>query len=594
MKRILVVLILIMIFQFLLSQELEVDAYVDQTKIGTSDQLTLTLEISGEKANNVRTPQLPAIKGFRVSGPSSSSSSSYSMINGKMKSEVKQKYTYTLIPKKTGNFLIPPISVRFGKQTYTTDPINIKVVEGSAEPTPPTSSRLSNNRNSNNSTTNLEDNLFVRTKISNKSPYKDEPILVEYTLYSRYDISNLSFGNDPAFTGFWKEDVFTPTQINFSRGNLDGMVYNTMLMRSIALFPTKTGILEIPALELLIDIRTQSNSFFDFGSTKRYSIKSKPEKIKVKELPDFGKPSDFINAVGNFNVSSQISESQLKVGDSFTYTLKLTGKGNLKQFDIPKLPEIKHLRFLEPEITTNIDKDMISGSKTIKYLVIAQEKGTFDIPAIEFSYFNVQKQKYETKRSKQFKITVAEGEGSFIASSTAQSTVTQEGRDIGFIIRSDEIQHFKIYFDSILFWFIFFGILITIPFAVFYTNEQQKLVGNIDYQRQKQAAKILKRYMKQATEMADKADAEFYAAAQTGLSSYLADKLRINRGSTTDQIYSEISSKDISDEMKQRIKDIFEKCNQARFMPGGFSKENIEADFKLMKEIVSDLARMKF
>ena len=396
MKKIVIIFSLLLAFNFLFSNELEVDAYVDQTKIGTSDQLTLTLEISGEKANNVRTPQLPDIKGFRVNGPSTSSSSSYSLINGKMTSEVKQKYIYTLIPKKTGNFLIPPISVKFGKQTYTTDPINIKVVQGSTEPAPPTSSRLRNNRNSTTTSSNLEDNLFVRTKISNKSPYKDEPILVEYTFYTRYDISNLSFGNDPAFTGFWKEDVFTPTQISFSRKNLDGIVYNTMLMRSIALFPTQTGTLEIPALELLVDIRTQSNSFFDFGSTKRYSIKSKSEKIKVKELPETGKPSGFINAVGNFNVSSQISESQLKVGDSFTYTLKLSGKGNLKQFDIPKLPEIKHLRFLEPEITTNINKDMISGSKTIKYLVIAQEKGTFDIPAIEFSYFDVQQQKYVT------------------------------------------------------------------------------------------------------------------------------------------------------------------------------------------------------
>ena len=166
MKKLIFILILLIAIQFLFSQELEVDAYVDQTKIGKSDQLSLTLEISGEKANNVRTPQLPSIKGFRVSGPSSSSSSSYSMINGKMKSEVKQKYIYTLIPKKTGNFLIPPISVKFNKQTYTTEPINIKVVQGSTEPVPPTSSRLRNNRNSTTTTNNLEDNLFVKTKIS--------------------------------------------------------------------------------------------------------------------------------------------------------------------------------------------------------------------------------------------------------------------------------------------------------------------------------------------------------------------------------------------------------------------------------------------
>ena len=84
MKKIVILFSILLAFNFLFSIELEVDAYVDQTKIGKSDQLSLTLEISGEKANNVRTPQLPSIKEFRVSGPSSSSSSSYSMINGKM------------------------------------------------------------------------------------------------------------------------------------------------------------------------------------------------------------------------------------------------------------------------------------------------------------------------------------------------------------------------------------------------------------------------------------------------------------------------------------------------------------------------------
>ena len=593
MKRIIVVLSLLFISQFLLAQELTIDAYVDQTKIGTSDQLKLTIEISGEKANQVKAPRLPKINGFRSSGPSSSSSSSYSLVNGKMTSEVIQKYTYTLVPQKTGNFLIPPITIKFRKQSFATDPIKIRVVKGSTEPPPPTSNRFKNNRSSNTSN-NLEDNLFLRSEISKKSPYKDEPILVEYKLYTRYDISNLSFGNDPAFNGFWKEDVFTPTQISFSRENLDGIIYKTMLMRSIALFPTQTGILIIPELELLVDIRTQSTSFFDFGSTKRYSIKSKPQKIKVKELPETGKPNGFTNAVGNFNIFSQISDSQMKVGDSFTYTLDLKGKGNLKQFDIPKLPEIKHLRFLEPEISTQINKDQITGKKTIKYLVIAQEKGAFTIPAIEFSYFDVKQNKYIIKKTKQFKIDVQEGEGSFIASSTAQSAVTQEGRDIGFIIKNEDLQSFNIHFDSLLYWVIFFGVLITLPLAMLYANEQHKIVGNLDYQRQKQAARILKKYMKQATETAAKADAEFYAATQTGLSSYLSDKLRIPRGSTTEQINAEITRKNIPEEIRSRIKEILEKCNRARFMPGGFTKDNINSDFKLLKDIVSDISRLKF
>lgn len=592
MKTNLLILMIVSFCQFLFAQDLQVDAYVDRNKIGLSDQLKFTIEISGAQADQVKTPELPEIKGFRNLGSSSSMSSSYSLINGKMTSEITQKYTFTLSPTQKGSFLIPPVTIKFRKQTFTTNPIDVTVLEGSTQPAPPASRGL--DRSGTQSSDKLEDNLFLRLDVTNRSPYQNEPIQVEYKLYTRYDIANLSFGNDPVFNGFWKEDVFTPAQISLTRQNLQGVIYNTMLMRSITLFPTQTGTLEIPALELIVDIRTPARSFFDFGSTKRYTIKSKPQKIKVHELPEKDKPDIFKNAVGNFSISSQISETQLKVGDSFTFTVILNGKGNLKQFDIPQLPDIQHLRFLDPEITNEINKDKISGRKMIKYLVIAQEKGTFEIPAVVFSYFDPQQHKYITKRTMPYQIVVEEGDRFQIPSSSAQFAVTQEGRDIGFIISTTNLRSFSIYFDSLLYWLIFGGILLFLPLAMLYAGEQQKVAANLDYQRQKKAAKILKKYMKQATDLAMKADSGFYSAAQTGLSSYLADRLRIPRGSTTEAIISQIEIQKIPDEQIHKIKEFFQKSMQARFMPGGFSQENIESDYKLLKQIVSDISRLKF
>jgi len=590
MKYIFVILILASI-SFLSAQELKVDSYVDQTKIGTDDQIKFTIEITGEDANRVSAPKLPAIKGFRNLGSSTSTNSSVSIYNGKMQSEYTQKYTYTLAPRSAGTYIIPPVSFKYNKQTYTTSSIRINVIKGSTKPLPPTSGNLSQNRGK--TSDDLKDNLFLKAKISKKSFFKDEAIIINYVLYTRYDVSNLAFGEEPGYNGYWKEDAFTPTQIKFSRENYNGVLFNTMLMKTIVLFPTETGKKQIPRLEVLVDIRTQARSFFDFGSTKQYSVSSKPINIKVHELPDSGKPDSFINAVGSFKISSTISSTEMKVGDSFTYTLEVSGNGNLNQFDLPKLPEINHLRFLDPEITTDISANKVTGKKTIKYLVIAQEKGMFTIPAIPFSYFDVVNKKYVTKKTKEYNISIGEGTGSFIPSSTAQSTVQQEGKDIGFIIRDTKLVNKNIFFLSFLYWLIYFVILILIPVSIIFANEQRKLHGNIDYQRQKQAAKILKKYLKQASAYHKRGDAGFYAAAQTGLSSYLADKLRIPRGSTTEQILIKLDEIHIDAEFHQKIQNTFEKCNQARFMPGGFSKQNIDEDFILLQEIVNDFSKLK-
>lgn len=591
MKKIFIIISLIIITQLLVAQSVEVESYVDKTKIGISDLLKYTIEISGEKSVNITSPQLPKINNFEYLGTATSSSSNYSIVNGKMTSKITKSFTYTLRPLKIGNHIIPPITLKIGGKSFTTDPIHIKVSEGSTEPSPPASSSFSKQPNS---TEDITDNLFLEAVVSKRSVYAEEPIIVEYKLYSRSDITNLAFASDTNFEGFWKEDIFIPESINFERETKNGVMYNSMLMRSVALFPTKKGKLTIPSLALNVDVRTQSRSFFDFGTTKRYTIKNKPSTVNVKPIPKNNQPDTFSNAIGRFKLSSNISDTKLNVGDSFTYTIKIEGTGNLKQFDIPKLKEVKNLRFLDPEIATDINKNKISGKKTIKYLIIAQEKGNYTIPAIPFTYFDISSESYKTIRTKPFKLHVGESDLPFVASSSAQSAVSVEGSDIGFIITETKLTSNVNYFDKFFYWFIWFIILLFIPASLIYSKEKAKLQGNVVYIRQKQANKILKKYMKEATVLANKEDPGFYVAAQQGLSSFLADKLKEPRGSSTNEIISKMNLRNIPKGLIEKVKMLFETCDQARFMPGGFSKQKIAADYKLIIETLNEIMKCKF
>ena len=591
MNKIIFLLSLLLIGQFLFAQQIDVESYVDRTKIGISDLVKYTIEISGEKIGNISTLRLPKIENFENLGSSTSSSSNYSIVNGKMTSKVTKSYTYTLRPHKIGNHIIPPITIKIKNKSFTTDPIHIKVSEGSTQPAPPTSSSFTQQPNS---SLDLSDNLFLKANISKINVYEEEPIIVEYKLYSRYDIANLAFAGDTNFEGFWKEDIYKPESISFDRETYNGIMYNVMLMRSVALFPTKSGKLNIPSVALNVDIRTQSHSFFDFGTTKRYNIKNKPTSVKVKPIPQINKPSSYSNAVGKFKLSSNISQTQLNVGDSFTYTITISGTGNLKQFDIPKLKEVNNLRFLDPEITTDINKNKISGKKTIKYLIIAQEKGNYELPIVPFTYFDTSSGSYKTLQTKPYQLMIGEGDLTFVASSAAQSIVSMEGSDIGFIITESALTSKNIYYNKFFYWFIWFIILLFIPASILYSKERTKLRGNVDYIRQKQANKILKKYMKEASVLAGNDDPGFYAAAQLGLGSYLADKLKEPRGSSTENIISKMSLKNIPDDLIEKIKTLFDTCDQARFMPGGFSKERIETDFQLIKETINEITKCKF
>jgi hypothetical protein len=71
----------------------------------------------------------------------------------------------------------------------------------------------------------------------------------------------------------------------------------------------------------------------------------------------------------------------------------------------------------------------------------------------------------------------------------------------------------------------------------------------------------------------------------------LADKLKIPRGSSTADIIKKLRDKNLPTELIEKVKTVFAHCNEARFMPGGFTAENIHKDFTELKEIIRQLTK---
>ena len=589
MKKYVSLLIFLFIAIYASAADLGVTAYVNRTTVGINDNIKYTIEISGSDADKIGTPNLPKLNGFNNQGVSTSSSSSYTMVNGSFESSVTKKYQYSLRAKRVGKITIPSITIKYKKKFYKTKAINMNVIQGSNEPAP---SQGKKNNSPKSSSGKLSDNMFIDIDISDRSPYQNETVDVTYTLYSKYDVTSLSFNEEPSFIGFWKEEVFTPKRMNVQRTTRNGEIFNSMKLKTYAIFPTQSGNISVDPLKVDVDIRTESRNIWSFGNTKKYSIASNKINFNVKELPA-GAPTNFTNAVGRFHLNSSISETNLKVGDSFTYTLEISGRGNISNIDIANLPEINHLRFLDPETSTEINSTKVNGKKVIRYLVVAQEPGNFTIPSLSFIYFNPDKGQYITLRSDKYTLDVMEGDNIYIPGTTSQASIHLEGSDIGFIIEDREMKNFIPWFDSILYWLILFLIFISLPITSMLMKRQTQIAGDLNYQRQKRANRVLKKYLKLASKYHKSGNPDFYSAAQSGLENYLTDKLKIARGSRKDQIITQATHLGYPDELVDRINFMFNRCNEARFMPGGFSQENIQTDFTGLRNIVADLAKTR-
>lgn len=585
------VLIPLFFLSSLQAAELSINAYVDKTTIGLDDVLSLTVEISGKDAGDAGQPELPVIRNFDNIGTSTSSSSSFSIVNGRMTSSITKRSVHTLKPQETGSFIIPPISIQYDNETLVTNPIRITVVEGTAEP-PPVSQQF---RDPAAGQDQITDNIFLVADLSKTSVMRGEPIIVNYLLYSRYDLANLSYVNEPNFTGFWKDDIFFANRMNFQRTNYQGRVFNVMKLRTVVLYPNQTGDLIVPPLEITPEIIVRPRTFFDFDSTRRVNVASKPVSVNVRELPVEERPDNFTGAVGNYRIQSEINASDLTVGDTFTFILRINGTGNLKHFAAPPFPAIPSIRTLDPEVTTDtrIEQNKVMGNKTISYPVIVQEDGELNIPPLTFGFYDPAANRYRTIETIPYNISAAPSVVQTIPLRVAQQDILPAGADISYIHRTATMNNPGLLAQSLIYWLLWILFLFTIPFACYYRIEQKKLASDINYVRQKQAHKILRKYLDSATQAAKKGNMNFYSYVNTGLSNYLTDNLEIPRGSTTDDIIEEMRHKRYSPDIVNRVKNIISKCLEARFAPGGFNQESIKKDYEDIKDIVTLLSRQK-
>jgi hypothetical protein len=434
-----------------------------------------------------------------------------------------------LSPTARGNFTIKQASVEINGKTYKTLPLSIEVSGAVDKP--------NDEKNADNI---AEDNLHLVAEISNSNPYLNEAVNVVYKLYvgSSVRVSNFKPLDNPTYNNFWSQDIEV-SRLKIENGTYQGKSYQYVILKKVVLYPQKTGELKIEPLSLDVTVDVPTNRRDIFGGTfytqTHQTVAAGFRTIKVKSLPEKGKPADFTGAVGSFDFNVVPSKTDLKATESLTVKVEINGKGNLKLFELPKLNVPSSLEVYEPESDQQVNTNLsgMRGKVSDSYNIVPQYRGKYPIPATSFSYFDPAEEKYKTISSQEILINVFEGPISTGANTTSSPAVGNYKQPV--IATGNQFQFIKLnanlkpktqkeFFGSKLFYVLLFCPLLLIPLFILIGNKKQAINSDVEGNRIKKANRLAKKYLSEAKKALGKKEA-FYEAMERALHNYLKAKL---------------------------------------------------------------------
>lgn len=607
--RIITFLMCVFAFHAISAQELSFTAEAPSAVV-MGETLRLSYTVNTHKVKNFRVGN---IVDFDVlSGPNQSSSSSTSIINGVRTSSKTITYTCILRPKREGNLTIPAATIVAEDKPMTSKELTVKVLPPDQHNSQ-TGQSGSQGRGGVTSQTGKvsDDDLFIVATLNKKNVYEQEAVLLTYKVYTTVNLTNVS-GKMPDLKGFHTQEVELPKgNREFELEHYKGRNYRTIVWSQYVLFPQQSGQLEIPSItfEGTIAQRVQNydpfEAFFNGGSSYvnvKKDIRTPKITIDVKPLPA-NKPASYCGGVGSFSISSDISTTELKEDEAVTLKLVISGTGNMKLIKTPEVKFPADFEVYDPKVDNKftLKTGGLSGNKVIEYLAIPRYGGTYTIPSVEFSYFDVKSGTYKTLSTPSYTLNVAKGSGA--SNSAPIGYVSKEelrllGKDIRYINLGEGQYRAK---GAYLYGTMGYWLWYVIPFAVFVIiilvyRKQAVENANIAKVKTKKAGKVATRRLKIAKQkMRDADKAGFYDEVLKALWGYLSDKLSMPVSELSkDNISAKLSHSRVSDALINECISLIEECEFARYAPSllGSSEDKIyEMAASLMNRLENAIKR---
>jgi hypothetical protein len=571
------------------ASDVTVAAEATPSEVGTAEAVTFKIHVKGAALSTIQTPDPPPTTNLVLQTPTPSTERELSFNSGRLSRRITFEWTYQ--PMQVGIGRIRPTTVRIQDERYTTDEIRVRIVPQSQRPPsrPSRTNSASPSRPADaaaRATLGPRD-LFIRATASGETAYQNEQVTVEYRLFFRPGVrlrqSRMADAWDAP--GFWREELDVASRPTPRSTTLYGQTYEAIVLKRVALFPTRAGTLHVDPLRIETEARAhprmgQQREAAPHPQYEPVALSSEQLSVVATPLPS-GAPPAFNGAVGQFSLDTKISSDSVEAGEAVELTARIQGTGNIATVSPPTIDPPSGFETYEPSVRTAIDRSgtVVEGTKTFTYTLVPRSNGGHTLPPVTFAYFHPETQQYETLRSEPMALHVT---GDVPPQAVSQ---TGQGLPIGEIAGpiADDVQWVQpdrapLYRQP---W-AYAALLIPIMLAAGGVAYRRYAGGEpVAPEADAEGLDAAQRHLQAAhRHLRDGEVRAFYQTVERVVLTFLATRLGLSQtpsGLTRDTLDRHLSRLDVPDAEREALHELLDACDQAQFTPVEPSHDTMKA-----------------
>ncbi|MBU4425391.1 MAG: BatD family protein, partial [Proteobacteria bacterium] len=504
------------------------------------------------------------------------------IINGKVNAGVD--YTYALQPKKTGAFTIGPAEVKVKGKTIKSNAETLTIVKSIQSPDVDRGP------------------LFLSAALSPKQVFVEEQAIYTLKLFRQARVGDISLGLPEAEHLTFKQ-LGKPVEY---QSVYKGQSYQVLEVR-YALVSSREGIYGIRHSRMSMTVfqsgRKSSRGLFDdpffsFSSGQPVTISSEPLELNALPLPQKGRPTDFSGLVGNYKIESHLEPSKIRAGESATMTVLLSGRGNVKRIPDLKLPELEEIKVYadQPVLMEETDSKGLFGSKTMKWALVPEKEGEYQIPSLSISFFDTTGKQYRVIKSPVLSLSVlpvekaqAQVSQDVLKGHKTEGPGKQEVKELGHDILPVHTSIKNLHsgtrsgIEGLVFWLILIIPLFAYAATFLIQKFHRKTTVSVAAARARKAAKAL-------TQQCRKGELSSNDLTSS-IRRYLNERFDLSLGSlTSDEAADIVVSKGVSAATAERLRTALQELEDAIYTGKGQETCDMGGDIpKLIKQIEKEI-----
>jgi hypothetical protein len=534
---------------------------------GITDTTTVQLVVEATAQGNAEL-EPPALRGLVnlsvVAGPATNYNSVWS--NGRFSATTR--LIYTLQPDGPGPAQIPALEIKVGAAVHRSEPIRFEVAASrGGRPAAPRPEERGAARDG--------ADVFIRAEIGSTEAWVGQAVPLSVALYTDEAPSGLAWTREPRLANFWVEDVEVDPSGESRLATVEGKRYRVFPVRRRILVPQAAGTFEIEPYAMQIQTRGRGNSPFDyfgFGRPETVVRKTQPLELRVRELPEAGRPAGFGGAVGRYTIRAELDRSETAVNDAVALTAVVEGEGFLGAVPAPELAASADLKVFDPEVasSTGNASGRLESRKTWEWVLVPLVPGEIRVPELRFVFFDPALERYETVTAALAPLVVRRSTETEPAT-IAQGDVRVQRRDLAFIkplrgtlaarpARVHERAVFRALLALPLAW---------VPLAIVLGRRWARLQSQRGHARGRRARTRAQKRLRAARRLCEASSQNgFHEEVARALVEYVADRFDRSAAGLTYEMADELlASRGLEPELRRRYRACLEACDFARFVP---------------------------